>query len=82
MGGGEVNVLVGGDVKADVVTVDGAGEIELNPTRSVILFPCDAEIGLGAAKCVLGMANIDDSGWILGIEGLATVAVVGSGVAD
>lgn len=75
-------MLDGGDVKADVVTVDGAGEIVLNPTRSVKLFPCDAETGFGAAICVLGTANVDGGCSILGMEGFAAADVVGSGVAD
>lgn len=46
-GGGEaVNVLAGGEMMPEAL---GAGEMELNPTRSLRLAPCEPETGLGAA---------------------------------
>lgn len=46
-GGGEaVNVLAGGEMTPEAL---GAGEMELNPTRSLRLAPCEPETGLGWA---------------------------------
>lgn len=39
-------MLAGGDIMPETL---GAGEMELNPTRSLRLAPCEPETGLGAA---------------------------------
>ena len=54
--GGDENALLGVDITGWV----GAGEIEENPTRSLILLPCEAETGFGAANCVLEVMLVVD----------------------
>ena len=59
----------------------GAGEMELKPTRSLRLFPCEGATGLGAANRVLDVVLLLDMGsGKPGIEGFAGAVVVG--VAD
>ena len=83
MGGGEDRELSGGEVKADALVDDGAGEIELKPTRFDKLPPCEPDIGFGAANCVgVDVGIFIEGGCMLGIDGFGAFAEVSSGVAD
>ena len=57
----------------------GAGDMELKPTRSLRLLPCEGATGLGAANWVLDAVVLVDSGKP-GIDGLEGAVVIG--VAD
>lgn len=70
---------MGAGGEAILLIVLGVGEMELKPTRSPRLFPCEGATGLGAANWVLDAVVLVDSGRP-GIDGLEGAAVVG--VAD
>ena len=70
---------MGAGGEATLLMTLGAGEMELKPTRSLRLLPCEGGTGLGAANWVFDAVVLADSGRA-GIDGLEEAVVVG--VAD